>query len=119
MEDQYQTIVAELDKELLTMPNTALHKDVPIGKDETENVVVKAFGKIPEFNFEPKDHIELMTKLGMVDFDRGVKVHGFRGYFLLGDGARLSMAIWNYAMEFFSNRLDFNNIDSIQISSIF
>jgi seryl-tRNA synthetase len=45
-----------------------------------------------------------MTDLKMVDFERGTKVHGFRGYFLLGDGARLSMAIWNYAMEFFSKK---------------
>ena len=40
----------------------------------------------------------------MVDFERGTKVHGFRGYFLMGDGARLSFAIWNYAMDFFSKR---------------
>jgi seryl-tRNA synthetase len=51
-----------------------------------------------------KDHVELMTNLKMVDFERGAKVHGFRGYFLTGEGARLSFAIWNYAMDFFSKK---------------
>jgi seryl-tRNA synthetase len=45
-----------------------------------------------------------MNALKMVDFERGTKVHGFRGYFLIGDGAMLSMAIWNHAMEFFTSR---------------
>jgi len=45
-----------------------------------------------------------MTKLDMVDFERGTKVHGFRGYFLKGDGVNLCFAIWNYALQFFSSR---------------
>jgi seryl-tRNA synthetase len=45
-----------------------------------------------------------MTKLGMVDFERGVKVHGFRGYFLTGDGVRLCFAIWNYVMDFWNDK---------------
>ena len=56
------------------MPNTALHPGVPIGKDETENVVVKTFGKVPTFDFEPKDHITLMKQHDMVDIERGVKL---------------------------------------------
>ncbi len=56
------------------MPNTALHPGVPIGKDETENVVVKTFGKVPAFDFEPKDHIALMKQHDMVDVERGVKL---------------------------------------------
>lgn len=62
---------------------------------------IKTWGDKPKFDFEPKSHIDIMTKLKMVDFERGTKVHGFRGYYLLGDGARLSWAIWNYAQEFF------------------
>jgi seryl-tRNA synthetase len=45
-----------------------------------------------------------MTKHKMVDFERGTKVHGFRGYYLIGDGARLSWAMWNYANDFFSKK---------------
>jgi seryl-tRNA synthetase len=74
LEDQYQIIVAQLDKELLTLPNTSLHPSVPIGKDESENVVVKLFGEVPHFDFETQDHLTLMKKYDMVDVERGVKL---------------------------------------------
>jgi len=74
LEDQYQQVVSELDKELLTMPNTALHAGVPIGKDESENVVIKSYGEIPTFDFELKDHITLMKQYDMVDMERGAKL---------------------------------------------
>lgn len=74
MEQQYDTIVKELNIELLKMPNTALHPDVPIGKDDSENVVVKTFGEAPSFDFEPKDHMTLMKQYDMVDVERGVKL---------------------------------------------
>ena len=84
---------------------------VPDGESNEDNVEVKRWtktagdgGEPPQFDFEAKDHVEIMTKLGMVDFERGTKVHGFRGYYLVGDGALLSWAIWNYAQEFFLKR---------------
>ena len=77
---------------------------VPDGDSDEDNVEVKSWGKQAKFDFEPKDHIEIMTELGMADFERGTKVHGFRGYYLTGDGARLSWAVWNYANEFFENK---------------
>ena len=88
---------------MLLVPNIP-DISVPEGESDKDNQEVKSWGEKPTFDFEPKDHIELMTNLKMVDFDRGVKVHGFRGYFLLGDGARLSMAIWNYALDFFEKK---------------
>ncbi|MBX4188973.1 serine--tRNA ligase, partial [Candidatus Parcubacteria bacterium] len=66
--------------------------------------VVKKWGELPKFDFEAKSHIEIMTTLGMVDFERGTKVAGFRGYFLKGEGAMLSFAIWNYALDFFRKK---------------
>ena len=77
---------------------------VPDGDSDADNKEVKVWGEKTKFDFEPKDHVDLMTMHGMVDFERGSKVHGFRGYFLTGDGARLSFAIWNYALEFFGSR---------------
>jgi len=74
LEDQYEIIEKELNAELLKMPNTALHPNVPIGKDETENVVVKNYGEVPTFNFEIQDHMTLMKKYDMVDVERGVKL---------------------------------------------
>jgi len=88
---------------MLHIPNVP-DMSVPEGDSDKDNKEIKVWGEKSKFNFEPKDHVELMTKLGMVDFERGAKVHGFRGYFLTGDGARLSFAIWQYAMEFFGNK---------------
>lgn len=88
---------------MLKVPNIP-DMSVPEGDTDKDNQEVKVWGDKPKFDFEPKDHVELMTKLGMVDFERGSKVHGFRGYFLMGEGAKLSFAIWQYALEFFSGK---------------
>jgi seryl-tRNA synthetase len=88
---------------MLKVPNIP-DISVPDGSTDADNKEIKTWGEKPQFGFEPKDHVELMTALGMVDFERGAKLHGFRGYFLTGPGARLSFAIWQAAMEFFSNK---------------
>src|SRR3989344_7174628 len=114
---QMQTLKSEMEKEeeelkmvmtewrnlMLQVPNVP-DVSVPDGESDAENKEVKAWGDKTTFDFEPKDHIELMTKLGMVDFERGTKVHGFRGYFLTNDGVRLTFAIWNYALDFFERK---------------
>ncbi len=99
--------LAEVMKEwqtlMLQVPNIP-DISVPDGNTDADNQEIKTWGDKPKFDFEPKDHVELMTKLGMVDFERGSKVHGFRGYFLTGDGVRLCFAIWNMALDFFSKK---------------
>lgn len=102
-EDDLREIMAEWQKLMLHVPNIP-DPAAPIGKSDADNVVIDTWGEKTVFNFEPKDHIEIMTKLGMVDFERGTKVHGFRGYFLTGDGVRLCFAIWNYAMDFWNTK---------------
>ncbi len=102
-EEELRETIKTWQNLMLQVPNIP-DISVPEGESDSDNQEVKKWGDITTFNFEPKDHIEIMTNLKMVDFDRGVKVHGFRGYFLLGDGARLSMAIWNYALDFFSQK---------------
>jgi len=102
-EEELKAVMTEWQGLMLTVPNVP-DMSVPEGESDADNQEVKVWGDKPEFDFEAKDHVELMTNLKMVDFERGVKVHGFRGYFLLGDGARLSMAIWSYAMDFFSDK---------------
>jgi len=102
-EEELREVMIEWQSLMLTVPNIP-DMSVPEGESDEDNQEIKSWGEKPVFAFEPKDHIELMTNLKMVDFDRGVKVHGFRGYFLTGDGVRLSMAIWNYAMDFFSQK---------------
>ncbi|MEK7227553.1 MAG: serine--tRNA ligase [Patescibacteria group bacterium] len=90
----------EWQRLMLMVPNVP-DASVPEGADEKDNAVLKTWGEKPKFSFEPKDHIELMLKLDMLDLERGTKVHGFRGYFLKNAGALLSWAIWNYAQHFF------------------
>ncbi len=85
---------------MLQVPNIP-DMSVPDGKSDEDNKEVKTWGEKPKFGFEPKDHVEIMKKLDMVDFERGSKVHGFRGYYLKNEGALLSWAIWNYAQDFF------------------
>lgn len=103
LEESALKINTEWKKLMLHVPNIP-SIDAPVGPDESHNLVVKHWGKKTEFDFEPKDHIDIMTSLGMVDFERGVKVHGFRGYFLKGDGVRLCFAIWMYALEFWGEK---------------
>jgi len=74
---------------------------VPDGDSDADNKEIKKWGNAKTFDFEAKNHIELMQSLGMADFERGAKVSGFRGYFLKGDGALLSFALWRFAQDFF------------------
>jgi seryl-tRNA synthetase len=73
--------------------------DVPFGEDDTQNVEIRREGKIREFDFEPKDHVELGLELGIIDIERGVKLAGTRNYFLKGDGALLHWAVLQFAMD--------------------
>ncbi len=102
-EEELKTIMAEWRELMLQVPNVP-DMTVPEGNDDKDNQEIKKWGEQPQFDFEPKDHIEIMTALGMVDFERGTKVHGFRGYFLIGDGAMLCFAIWRYALDFFTKK---------------
>jgi seryl-tRNA synthetase len=88
----------ELDDILLWVPNVPAD-DVPIGPDESGNVEVKKVGLPAQFSFTPKDHLDLGLALGIIDVDRGVKIAGFRGYFLKNEGADLEAALIKYALE--------------------
>lgn len=100
-EAELKEVMKEWQNLMLRVPNIP-DMSVPDGASDAENKEVKIWGNKPNFEFEPKDHVEIMTALEMVDFDRGAKVHGFRGYFLTGDAVKLCFAIWNYALDFFS-----------------
>lgn len=99
-EKKYAEVMEEWQKLMLSVPNIP-DMSVPEGESDAENQEVKKWGDIPQFDFEPKNHIDIMLGRDMVDFERGTKVAGFRGYFLKNDGARLSFAIWRYAQDFF------------------
>lgn len=102
-EESLKQTMKEWQLSMLKVPNIP-DMTVPEGNDEADNKEIKKWGKIPEFDFEPKSHIDLMTKLDMADFERGTKVAGFRGYFLKNDGALLSYALWQYGLQFFMKK---------------
>ena len=79
--DQQKAIKENLDNILSNLPNIP-HKDVPIGKDENDNVEINKFGKIVKFDFNPKSHYELGENLGMLDFDLATKTTGSRVVFV-------------------------------------
>ena len=83
---------------MLQVPNIP-DMSVPEGKSDEDNQEVKKWGNVPTFSFAPLDHIALMEGSDMVDFERGTKTSGFRGYFLKNDGAMLEMAVWNFVMQ--------------------
>src|SRR5215831_31734 len=101
--------IAELDekrdaaekqmRELLsTLPNLP-HESVPVGRDESANVEVRRWGARPEFDFEPKDHVDLGNGLGILDLERATKIAGARFAILNGAGARLERALVNFMLE--------------------
>lgn len=73
--------------------------EVPIGRDSQGNREIKKWGSVPTFAFRPKSHIELGKDLDIIDFERGTKVSGFRGYFLKNGAAILHMAVMMYAFQ--------------------
>lgn len=96
-EQKLEEVMKTWREMMLKVPNIP-DMSVPEGESDKDNLEVKKWGEIREFSFTPKDHIELMEKNDMVDFERGTKTSGFRGYFLKNDGALLEMAVWQYAM---------------------
>ncbi len=101
LDEKHQAVMKEWQALMLSVPNIP-DMTVPEGESDEDNQPVKTWGDIPEFTFPLKDHVELMTSLGMADFERGTKVAGFRGYFLRGDGVLLSNAVWQLALKHFT-----------------
>ncbi len=98
IKEKLDALEPELEKLLLTVPQIPAD-DVPIGKDESENVEIKRVGEIRKFDFEPLDHIELGKRLDIIDIPRGVKIAGTRSYFLKGEGALLHWAVLRFAVD--------------------
>ncbi len=105
-EEELKEVMKQWQLLMVAVPNIP-DMSVPDGKDDSDNMEVRTWGDIPKFSFEPKSHIDLMLEHDMVDFDRGTKVAGFRGYFLKNDGARLQFAMWNFVQDFFAKKSGF------------
>ncbi|MEZ0361204.1 MAG: serine--tRNA ligase [Hydrogenobacter sp.] len=93
----------ELKNVMLRIPNLP-HDDVPIGKDEKENLEVRRCGTPKEFGFEPRPHWEIGEKLGILDFERGTKLSGSRFTVLKGVGAKLERALINFMLDMHTSK---------------
>src|SRR6266550_1373631 len=89
---------ARIHELLSTLPNIP-HESVPVGPDESANVEVRRWGTKPEIDFEPKDHVDLGTALGILDLERATKIAGARFAILNGAGARLSRALIDFMLD--------------------
>jgi seryl-tRNA synthetase len=98
LDAQITTVDAELNGLLLQVPNMPL-PEVPVGKDDSDNVVVRTVGEIAERDFTVRPHWETGVELGIIDFERGVKIAGSRMYVLKGLGARLQRAIITWMLD--------------------
>lgn len=98
LEPELNKIEEELAGVINRIPNLP-DPDVKVGKDDSQNEELKKWGTPTKFDFKPKDHLEIGTNLGILDFESGAKVAGSQFYYLQGDGALLELALIQYAFE--------------------
>jgi seryl-tRNA synthetase len=98
LDQQREQAESRMRELLSTLPNLP-HETVPVGADETANVEIRRWGAKPEFSFEPMDHVDLGSTLGILDLDRASKIAASRFAILNGAGARLSRAIINFMLD--------------------
>ena len=98
LEEQIVALKSRIDLSLFRIPNM-LHESVPIGKDDSDNVEVRKWGKPPKFNFEPKSHLEILENLGMIDAESAGRVSGSLFYFYKGPIVFLDFALQRFALD--------------------
>jgi seryl-tRNA synthetase len=103
LEVETEQLSGRVTEMLMQLPNI-MHESVPFGHDESENIEIRKWGKPREFDFEPKDHIDLAAHLGLVDLERAAKVAGARFYYLRGDLVKLNYAIIKFALDFIETK---------------
>ena len=114
--NQQIDIKADLEKILSSIPNVP-HLDVPVGKDENDNIEIEKKGEIPKFDFKPKSHIELGEKLNMLDFDLATKTTGSRFVFVKDKLAYLERAISNFMLDTHINKNGYKEISPPLLAS--
>ncbi len=97
LEESFKKIDADFFTLMVKVP-TIPSKDTPIGKSDEENKEIFSWGEKTKFDFEPKDHVELAENLDILDFKRGTKVAGYRGYYVKNEGVQLQMALMIYGL---------------------
>lgn len=98
LEHQLSEVEDKLEHIEHGFPNVP-HESTPVGEDEDDNVEIRRWGELPQFDFEPLNHWDIAEKLGILDFERGGKVAGSRFVYYVGLGARLERAIYNFMLD--------------------
>ncbi|MBI3782508.1 MAG: serine--tRNA ligase, partial [Deltaproteobacteria bacterium] len=98
LEQELAAAEAEFEVRMLEVPNLP-DPSVPLGRDDRDNSVLRTSGELPKFSFAPRPHWEIGADLGIIDFDRGVKISGSRFYVLKGQGARLQRALIAWMLD--------------------
>lgn len=98
LDEKLRELEHETDDLLLTIPNIP-HETVPVGKDETENVEIRKWGELKEFDFEPLNHWDVAETLDIIDFERASKIAGARFSLMKGAGAKLERALMNFMLD--------------------
>src|SRR5262245_959287 len=109
IEKALEATETDLDTLLATLPNLP-HDSTPIGSDESANQEVKRRGEPPQFSFEPRDHVDIGTALGVLDLERAAKITGARFSILTGMGARLERALINFCLDLHTNRHGYREV---------
>jgi len=97
-ETELATVEEQLETEARKIPNMA-HPDAPVGREDKDNLEVKRVGDLPQFKFEPADHVKLGQDLDIIDFDSATKVSGVKFYYLKNEGVFLELGLIRYALD--------------------
>ncbi|MFN3654131.1 MAG: serine--tRNA ligase [Candidatus Nitrosotenuis sp.] len=103
LEVEQLKVEAQYNKLALSIPNL-IHESVPIGPDESANKEIRRWGKVPEFDFKVKDHIDISQSLDLVDLERAAKAAGARFYYLKNQLVRLNQALIGFALDFLESK---------------
>ena len=103
LEEEKMSVESRFNLLMRNLPNI-IHQSVPIGNNENDNVVIKHCGIIKNFEFSPRDHIEIATSLDLVDIERAAKISGARFYFLKKELVRMNYALIHFAIDFLSDK---------------
>jgi len=103
LEEQCEKHQNKLKPLLMKIPNL-LHESVPFGKDDKDNVEIKKWGAVPQFDFKPRNHLEIAENLGLIDMERAAKVAGAGFVYLKNELVLLDLAIQKFAIDFLRKR---------------
>lgn len=109
VEAEVKAVETDLNDLMLTLPNVP-HDSVPAGRDESANQETRRWGTPPNFDFEPRDHVDLGTALGILDLERAAKISGARFAILTGLGARLERALINFCLDLQTKRHGYEEV---------